>query len=212
MSVLKIGLTGGIGCGKTTIAGLFEKLSVPVIDADRIAHQLVAKGQPALVRIKQEFGADIINEDGALNRQRLREIIFSDANQKRKLESILHPLVFQSIQERLNQLTSPYCIICVPLLFETNLADFFDRVLVVDCPVEIQIERVQKRDHLSLEIIRTIIDSQVSREFRTANADDLIENSETDNTLAEQVKKLHNLYLSLSSYQDSPVCDQQHNL
>ena len=113
--MLKVGLTGGIGCGKTTIAGLFEKHAVPVIDADRIAHQLVAKGQAALVRIEQAFGAAVLNGDGTLNRQKLKEIIFSDAGQKQKLESILHPMIYQAIQAELDLLDSPYCIICIPI-------------------------------------------------------------------------------------------------
>jgi dephospho-CoA kinase len=212
VSVLKVGLTGGIGCGKTTIAGLFEKHAVPVIDADQIAHQLVAKGQAALARIAQEFGAGVLNGDGTLNRHKLKEVIFSDAEQKQKLESILHPLIYQSIQAKLDLLDCPYCIICIPLLFETNMASFVDRVLVVDCPVEMQIKRIKKRDNLSAEIIQSIIESQVSRAVRTAKADDLIDNSETDNTLAEQVKKLHNLYISLSAYRDKLVSDHQNHL
>lgn len=197
--MLKIGLTGGIGCGKTTIANLFEALSVPVVDADQIAHQLVAKGQSALVRIKQEFGPDILMEDGSLNRKKLKEIIFADAHLKQKLESILHPLVYQAIQAKLEQLDAPYCIISIPLLFETRMTSLVDRVLVVDCPVEAQIERVQKRDYLPVEIIQSIIASQVPQSFRRASADDLIDNSETAIPLAEQVKKLHNLYISLST-------------
>ncbi|MGZ8094908.1 MAG: dephospho-CoA kinase [Methylosarcina sp.] len=197
--MLKVGLTGGIGCGKTTIANLFEALSVPVIDADQIAHQLVAKGQPALGRIEQEFGADILDQDGSLNRQKLKKIIFADAIQKQKLESILHPLVYQAIQAKLEQFDAPYCIISIPLLFETDMTAFVDRVLVVDCPVEAQIDRVQKRDNLSIEIIQSIINSQVSRSFRKKRADDLIDNSALANSLAEQVKKLHNLYISLST-------------
>ncbi len=205
--MLKIGLTGGIGCGKTTVAKVFEQLKIPVIDADRIAHQLVAIGQPALVRIRQEFGSDAFNPDGSLNRQMLRELIFSDPKQKQRLESILHPLVYQSIQEKLKQLNSPYCIICIPLLFETNMTRFVDRILVVDCPVETQIERVRKRDNMTMERIQSIIDSQVSRAFRKEHADDLIDNSETNDRLAEEVKKLHNLYLSLSTCQDKLVCE-----
>jgi dephospho-CoA kinase len=197
--MLKIGLTGGIGCGKTTVARLFAELGSPVIDADQIAHELVAKGQPALKQIDQQFDAGILNPDGSLNRSRLREIIFSDPAQKQKLESILHPLVYQSIQAELERLNAPYCIIAIPLLFETNMTHFVDRVLVVDCPVETQIARVRKRDQLSLERIRSIIDSQVSRDVRKSHADDLIDNSESDYRLAEQVKKLHNLYLSLSA-------------
>jgi dephospho-CoA kinase len=205
--MLKIGLTGGIGCGKTTVAKIFEQLKMPVIDADEIAHQLVAIGQPALAQIQQEFGTAVSNPDGSLNRKKLRELIFSNPKQKQKLESILHPLVYQSIQAELKQLNTPYCIISIPLLFETNIAHFVDRILVVDCPVETQIERVRKRDNMTMERIQSIIDSQVSRAFRKAQANDLIDNSETDDRLAEEVKKLHNLYLSLSAYQDKLVCE-----
>ena len=197
--MLKIGLTGGIGCGKTTVANLFEALSVPVVDADQIARELVAKGQPALNRIAREFGPHILTEEGSLNRQQLKTIIFADAGRRQKLESILHPLVYRAIENELARIDAPYCLIAIPLLFETRMTSPVDRVLVVDCPVETQIERVQKRDHLPLEMIRSIIASQVSRAFRRAHADDLIDNSETAISLAEQVKKLHNLYLSLST-------------
>ncbi|MGR9037095.1 MAG: dephospho-CoA kinase, partial [Gammaproteobacteria bacterium] len=163
--MFKVGLTGGIGCGKTTILELFKKLSVPVLDADQIAHQLVGKGQPALVEIERQFGADILMQDGSLDRSKLKEIIFSDARQKQKLEAIIHPLVFQSLEKQLEQLKAPYCLICIPLLFETHKANFVDRILVVDCPVEIQIERVTKRDRLPVEFIKSIIASQVPRAY-----------------------------------------------
>jgi len=205
--MLKIGLTGGIGCGKTTVATIFGQLKIPVIDADEIAHQLVAIGQPALARIQQAFGADVLYPDGSLNRKKLRDLIFSDPKQKQKLEAILHPLVYQSIQTELKQLNAPYCIICIPLLFETNMTHLVDRILVVDCSVETQIERIRKRDNMSMERIQSIIDSQVSRTFRKTHAHDLIDNSETDVRLAEEVKKLHNLYLSLSPCQDKIVCE-----
>jgi dephospho-CoA kinase len=205
--MLKIGLTGGIGCGKTTVAKIFEQLKTPVIDADEIAHRLVAIGQPALAQIQQEYGTDILNPDGSLNRKILRDLIFSDCKQKQKLESILHPLVYQSIQTELKQLNTPYCIICIPLLFETNMTRLVDRILVVDCSVETQIERIRKRDNMTIERIQSIIDSQVSRAFRKAQANDLIDNSKTDNRLAEEVKKLHNFYLSLSTCQDELVCE-----
>lgn len=200
--MLKIGLTGGIACGKSTVSKIFSQLGAPVIDADAIAHQLVEKGQPALAGIRQEYGVDILNPDGSLNRNKLREIVFSGPKQKQKLESILHPLVYKSIEIELEQLNAPYCIISIPLLFETGMTDFVDRILVVDCPVETQIERIRKRDNLTLERIQSIIDSQAPRAFRIAKADDLIENRETDDRLAEQVKKLHNLYLSLSDCRD----------
>ncbi|TAN65400.1 MAG: dephospho-CoA kinase [Methylobacter sp.] len=200
--MLKVGLTGGIGCGKSTVAKIFSGFNIPVLDADEIAHSLVEKGQPALAQIQRGFGADIINPDGSLNRTSLRELVFSDPMQKQKLESILHPLVYQSIQTRLEQLSSPYCIISIPLLFETGMTHLVDRVLVIDCPVETQIERVRMRDKLSIERILSIINQQVSRELRKAKADDLIDNSDADYRLAEQVKKLHNSYLSLSACRD----------
>lgn len=198
--MLKIGLTGGIGCGKSTVTRLFTQLNVPVIDADDIAHQLVAVGQPALKLIQQQLGAASLNADGSLNRHYIRDLVFNDAAQKQKLEAILHPLVYQTIMAQLAVLDAPYCILSIPLLFETNKADFVDRVLVVDCPEEIQIERVQKRDHLTIERIQSIIDTQVSRAFRTAHAHDVIDNTKTTTELAQQVEKLHNLYLSLSTY------------
>jgi len=200
--MLKVGLTGGIGCGKSTVAEIFADLNIPVLDADQIAHSLVEKGQPALARIQQEFGASVLNPDGSLNRRHLREIVFSDLKQKQKLESILHPLIYKTLQAELEPLVAPYCIISIPLLFETDMTHLVDRILVIDCPVETQIERVKIRDNLTIERIQSIIDNQVSRAYRIAKADDLIDNSTTDYRLAEQVKKLHNLYLSLSACRD----------
>ena len=200
--MLKIGLTGGIGSGKSTVARLFAELNSPVLDADAIAHQLVAKGQPALARIRQTFGSNILNPDGSLNRVALRDLVFSAPEQKQKLESILHPLIYETLQAEMEQLSAPYCIVCIPLLFETHMTHFVDRILVVDCPVETQIERVKHRDQMSMERIESIIANQVSRAIRKSKADDLIDNSNTNlgvSELAEQVKKLHNLYLSLSA-------------
>ncbi len=197
--MLKIGLTGGIGCGKTSVARLFAELDIPVIDADEIAHQLVEKGQPALQRIAQVFGSTILKEDGTLNRSQLKDLIFSDSGLKQKLEGILHPLIYQSIQSTIENLDASYCIVCIPLLIETDRIDNVDRVLIVDCPVETQIERVQNRDHLSMEKIQAILENQVSRAVRLSKADDVIDNSEIETGLAEQVKKLHNLYLSIST-------------
>jgi len=198
--VLKVGLTGGIGCGKSTVTAFFKQLNVPVIDADEIAHQVVAVGQPALLLIQQTFGSDSLNADGSLNRDFIRELVFTDPEQKKKLEAIIHPLVYQSIQADMAMLTAPYCILSIPLLFEVNRTDFVDRVLVIDCPIATQIERVQKRDNLSPERVQSIIDSQVSRAFRLAHAQDIIDNTQSNAELAQQVEKLHNLYLSLSSY------------
>ena len=144
------------------------------------------------------------NPDGSLNRHYLRDIVFSDPIQKKKLEAILHPLVFTAMQEKIDQLDTTYCIASIPLLFETRMTHFVDRILVIDCPVESQIERVKRRDNLADARIRSIIDSQVSREFRIAHADDVIDNSGYSSQLAEQVKKLHNLYLSISASLGQP--------
>lgn len=196
--MLKVGLTGGIGCGKTTVSDLFGGLGVPVLDADQVAHELTDKGQPALARIREEFGEQILNSDGLLNRLQLKKLIFADAEQKQKLEAILHPLIIAALNAKIEQLNGPYCILSIPLLFETKMETAVDRILVVDCPVELQIERVSKRDKLDINIIQAIIASQISRDYRRKHADDLLDTSQTDNPLAEQVKKLHNLYLSLS--------------
>jgi len=198
--MLKVGLTGGIGCGKSTVSRFFTQLNVPVIDADEIAHQVVAAGQPALKLIEQQFGPTSLCTDGSLNRKSLRDLVFSDSTQKQKLEAIIHPLVYQTIEQQLAELNAPYCLISIPLLFETHKAGFVDRVLVIDCPVDIQIKRVVERDHLTVERVQSIIDSQVSRAVRTAQADDIIDNTKTDTELAMQIEKLHNLYLSLSTY------------
>lgn len=196
--MLKVGLTGGIGCGKTTVSDLFAGLGVPVLDADQVARELTEKGQPGLAPIREAFGESILNKDGSLNRLQLKKLIFADAERKRKLETILHPLIFDALTARIGRLKAPYCILSIPLLFETKMEPIVDRILVVDCPVELQIERVSKRDKLDTEIIRAIIGSQVSRDYRRMHADDLLDTSQADNPLAEQVKKLHNLYLSLS--------------
>ncbi len=199
--MLKVGLTGGIGCGKTTIANLFAEFGVPILDADQVARELTEKGRPALDQIREAFGPQSLNAEGSLDRSRLKQIIFADAQQKRKLEAILHPLIFAAITAKTRQLGSPYCIISIPLLFETKMESIVDRVLVVDCPVELQLERVRQRDKLSTEIIQAIIDSQVPRDYRRMHADDLLDNALGDDTLAEQVKKLHNYYIYLSACQ-----------
>ncbi len=198
--MLKIGLTGGIGCGKSTVAQLFNRLyNIPVIDADIIAHQLVEPGQPALSLLQQTFGLSIINSKGALDRNKLRDIIFSDRYKKHQLEKILHPLIYQTMQSEFEQQTSAYSILCIPLLIETQMTHFVDHILVVDCPVNTQIERVMQRDVLSKERISSIIRSQVSRKTRLSKANTIIDNSNSGSPLAEQVKKLHNQYLLLSN-------------
>ena len=202
--MLKIGLTGGIGSGKSTVADLFNSyFNIPVIDADIIAHQLVEPGQPTLIEIQQTFGKSILHKDGSLNRNKLRDIIFSDANSKKQLEALLHPLIYEQMQIQFNQQTSAYSILCIPLLIETNMTDFVDRTLVIDCPIDTQIKRVTQRDRLTPARILSIINSQISRESRLSCADDIIDNSNLNTQLAEQVKKLHNQYLILSNHVNS---------
>lgn len=196
--MLRVGLTGGIGSGKSTVSALFQQLGVPVIDADVIAHRLVEPGQPALAQLASEFGTNILKTDGSLNRAALRERVFSDPDQKRRLESLLHPLVHQQIKIETQRLNSPYCIISIPLLLETGMTDLVDRILVIDCPIAIQIERVKKRSGLSTDQVNDIIAMQASRETRLSHADDIIDNSKSAEQLADQVKKLHNLYLERS--------------
>ena len=199
-AMLKIGLTGGIGSGKSTVTQLFENLKVPVIDADIIAHQLVAIGQPALIQIQETFGDTILNRDGSLDRKALREIVFSEPHKKQQLEDIIHPLVYIAIQHEINQLAeTPYCIICIPLLFESNMTPLVDRVLVVDCTKEQQIQRLLKRETITLERIHSIIDNQLSSILRNAHANELLDNTESHDRLAEQIKNLHHFYLSLST-------------
>ncbi len=196
--MLKIGLTGGIGSGKSTVAKLFADLNIPIIDADIIAQQLVEPGKPALTTIANHFGEKILMSSGALDRNQLREIIFTDPEQKKNLEAILHPLVFSEIESLILQLDTFYCIISIPLLIETGMEDFVDRILVIDCPVEVQFLRVKNRDQLTDARINSIITSQASREQRISAANDIIANSNGTQALAEQVKKLHNLYMDTS--------------
>jgi dephospho-CoA kinase len=197
--MLKIGLTGGIGSGKSTIANYFQHYGIPIIDADIIARQLVDPGKLALALIEKAFGPTILNSDHSLNREELRETIFTSPNKKKQLETILHPLIYKEMQAEFDRQNSAYSILCIPLLMETNMTSFVDRILVVDCSLESQIERVKSRDKLSAERIQSIINSQVSRKHRLSLADDVIDNSKSDSQLAEQVKKLHNQYLFLSN-------------
>lgn len=198
--MLKIGLTGGIGSGKTTVAQFFSRLNIPIIDADIIAHQLVTPGQIALKSLVENFGTDILNTDGSLARDKLRTLIFSDVAKKKQLETLVHPLIYAEIATQLTQIKADYCVICIPLLIETQKTEQVDRILVIDCPLEMQIERVKNRNQLTESQIYAIIATQASREQRLAVADDVIDNNLTSTAyLVEQVKNLHNLYHLLSS-------------
>lgn len=197
--MLKIGLTGGIGSGKTTVANLFKKHNTPILDADEIAHALVEPQQPALQEIVKHFGKHILTPKGYLNRDSLRQIIFASKQQKRVLEAILHPLVYQTMHEQLADLSAPYAILCIPLLIETGQQSFVDRILVVECTPELQQKRIQQRDKLSQTEINQIISAQSSMEDKRQQADDLIQNNTDQVHLGQQVNTLHLFYLSLST-------------
>lgn len=193
-----MGLTGGIGCGKTTAAQCFAALGAKVIDTDRIAHQLTALGQPALGKICQEFGGDILNVDGTLNRVKLRQLVFSDAQAKKKLEAILHPLIKAEVQRLLNANEgAPYQIIVVPLLLETgDYKEMVSRILVIDCEEDMQRERTMARSGLNRDEVEAIINYQINREERLRFADDVITNSADLQHLRSQVADYHKKYLA----------------
>jgi len=197
--MLVIGLTGGIGCGKSTVTELFEKRNIPVIDADEIAHNIVQPGQHALTLIRKKFGERILNNNGSLNRDKLRDIVFQNPDAKKTLEKILHPIIFSNMHKQLQGMQSPYGILSIPLLFETNHQHEVDRVLVIDCPEIMQIERVKKRNQFDSKLIQSIMESQCSRAARLQQADDIIENNGSLQSLDEAVQKVHEFYLSFSA-------------
>lgn len=197
--MLSIGLTGGIGSGKSTVCNLFAELNVPIIDADQIARQLVDPGQPALSKLVDTFGKTILQNDGTLNRSKLRNLVFSDKFCRQKLDAIMHPLIFEEIEVQRAGLDSVYCIIAIPLLVETNNRYKVDRILVIDCPSSFQIQRIMIRDKISNAQAKAIIATQASRKQRLAIAHDIITNQSLPTDLAEQVKRLHNSYLFLAT-------------
>lgn len=193
-----VGLTGGIGSGKSEVARCFRDLGIHVVDADQLARKVVEPGMPALTEISARFGKDILLPDGNLNRSRLREIIFQDPEAKAWLEELLHPLIREMTVNELAAATSPYAILESPLLLERGQADSVNRVLVVDVPVDIQIVRACSRDNNSEPQIKAIIGAQISREMRLAAADDVIDNTCSLDQLPQKVKDLHDRYLQLA--------------
>jgi dephospho-CoA kinase len=196
--MLIIGLTGGIGSGKSTVEELFADLGVPVIDADQAAREVVAPGEPALDAIVTRFGREILNPDGSLDRGRLREYIFEDDAARKELEALLHPPIRARMQAQLEGLDTPYAILSIPLLIESGRTDTVDRVLVVDVSEQQQTERVCRRDGISEQQARAILAAQVSRQERLAAADDVIDNSGSRAALEAQVQALHRSYLTIS--------------
>lgn len=193
--MLKVGLTGGIGSGKTTVTELFSKLGAPIIDADLIAKELTEPGHPAYLKIIEKFGEYILLPNGELNRKKLRDEIFSDAEQKKWLEALLHPLIKKSIDLATVNIDFPYCLIAIPLLIETASFDLVDRVLVIETSIELQIARTIARDLVSEDHVHGIIKAQASSAQRLEAADEIIYNHGNLTELAEQVQQLHQYYL-----------------
>lgn len=198
MAPLTIGLTGGIGSGKSTICQQFNSLGVPVINTDLIAREVVKIGQPALQALQQHFGTVILKTDGSLNRTELRKIIFNDLQQKNFVEKLLHPLIMQQLQRQLADITAPYVIIEIPLLIEAGWQFQVDQILVVDLSEKLQIKRLMLRSELDKDSLKQIINSQISRSERAKHADQLIDNSGNFSEISQQVSELHQLYLQLA--------------
>lgn len=192
---LRVGLTGGVGSGKSTVASHFEALGVPVIDADIVARQVVAPGQPALLDIAAYFGEEVLKE-GQLDRALLRRKIFSDDHQRRWLEGLLHPLIYKAIEQQIASLSAPYVLIVVPLLLEAGWQNLVDRVLVVDVDPKLQMQRVVGRDQLESSAVEKMLKAQIIRETRLLAADDVLDNSGSPDDLPEKVLNLHQSYLN----------------
>ena len=197
--MLRIGLTGGIGSGKSTVAALFATRGVPVIDTDEIAHRLSQPGQAAFDEIVRDFGQGILDENRRIDRNRLRERVFDNNDERRRLETILHPHIRAAAQEKLAELSAPYCILVVPLLIESGFQDLTDRILVVDAHENMQIQRTAARSGMSEAEIRKIMSAQASRAQRLQKADDVIDNNSDRKKLEAEVERIHQWYLSLAA-------------
>jgi dephospho-CoA kinase len=197
--MLKVGLTGGIGCGKSTAVRRFRELGVPVIEADLIAREVVAVGQPALQEIAERFGSPALQADGTLDRAWLRQAVFSDPVRLQQLESILHPRIRAEILARIAACThSTYVIVDVPLLFEKGYTQLFERILVIDCLPDQQVLRVRQRDGSDDGVITSIMQSQIGREARLQQADDIISNAASITDFYEKIDDLNVKYMKLS--------------
>ena len=197
---LVVGLTGGIGSGKSAAADEFERLGATVVDTDAIARELTAPGGAAIPEVKRQFGSTFLDASGAMNRTRMRDLVFSDPAEKQRLEALLHPMIRAESARRIASATGRYAVHVVPLLIESaGHRERVGRVLVVDCPEELQISRVRQRSGLPESEVRRIIAAQIQRDKRLAAADDVIDNSGTISALQQQVQKLHETYLKLAA-------------
>ena len=196
--MLAVGITGGIGSGKSAAADRFSELGVPIIDADVIARQIVEPGRPACRKVIDAFGDEVASDDGGLNRAKLRKIIFSEPEKKTLLENILHPEIHAEILRQIAELSTPYTIVVIPLLAESKRQYPLDRILVIDAPAEFQVSRVSARDDQSESEVKRVIQLQSSRPDRLAIADDVIENTGSLQSLRNSVDALHEKYLAIA--------------
>ncbi|MEL0082818.1 MAG: dephospho-CoA kinase [Gammaproteobacteria bacterium] len=199
MPPLIIGLTGGIACGKTTASDFFADKGVEIVDADLVAREVVEPGQPGLTQVVDAFGESILQDDGALDRQKMRDIVFADEHKRKLLESILHPLIRQRLKQQLAQAQGAYVIFSVPLLVESGMNQLADRVLVIDVSDEAQLLRLIERDGASRQQAEAIIAAQISRDLRNDAADDIIDNSGSLEHFLKQLESCHQRYVRLSA-------------
>lgn len=198
MRRFRVGLTGGIASGKSTVAAMFAELGVPVIDTDEMARSAVMPGEPALREIAAAFGQEFIQADGGLDRSRLREHVFADAGRRRRLEAILHPRIEALTLSECERAGGPYQLLVVPLLIESGFDRHVDRVLVVDCPEQTQRERLLRRDGVTPESADRILGAQLARQERLDRADDVIRNDGPPAAIQPEVARLHRVYTELA--------------
>lgn len=197
-----IGITGGIGSGKSAASDYLGSKGITVVDADRISRQVVEPGQPALEQIRAQFGDQVLQSDGSLDRAALREIVFADPEQRQTLEAITHPAIGAEIRRQLDASTTPYAILVSPLLLETDQYQMVDRVLLVDVPESVQVERTARRDGVPGDQVRPIMAAQMDREERRRRADDIVVNDGSLEDLHEQLDHLHEFYLARAQDDD----------
>lgn len=196
--MLVIGLTGGIGSGKSVVADCFSKLGTPIMDADIVARDVTMPNMPATKLIADHFGPDVLQADGSLNRSALRQYIFNDPDQRQWLEELLHPLILQEIQRQISEVNAPYCIAVIPLLFEVDYHHLVNRTLLVDASEETQLQRTTARDNITRETAMKMLLAQAKRNDRLKKAHDVIHNDGKLEELMPQVKCLHEKYLEMA--------------
>ena len=200
--MFSVGLTGGIASGKTTVSNLFAEHGVSIIDTDVISRTLLETGELAYQQVSARFGDEILHADGQIDRAALRKIVFSNPQQKKWLETMLHPLIFQQCHDAISRhKKARYVLVVVPLLFETNFQSLVDRILVVDCPAEQQVRRLIKRDDIDKDLAYNMLAQQMTNGERIARAHDIIDNRDDDSNLAAQVDALHQSYLAIATKQ-----------